>query len=100
MWQLHGECTSRAFHLDAHEKRIHTRVTADTYFHDLREASLYDDGATLEKPGLRAQPKLYLADLQDYVTGLANILHPSERQQVIRNWHPVMEDQVLSSGYY
>ena len=77
---------------------IPEEVTADKYWHDLRDALFYGDGATLEKPGIPAQPRLYLMDQRHYVAGLGNISFPVESLVVILYWRPVMEEDV-SSGY-
>ena len=73
-------------------------MTAENYWHDLRDASLYGDGATLGKPDIPAKPKLYLADQGHYVAGLRNIPFPLQAGNPVRNWRPEMEDDV-STGY-
>ena len=55
-------------------------------------------GATLEKPGIPAQPKLYLADQRNYVAGLQNVPFPLKAESPIRNWRPEVGNTV-GSGY-
>ena len=93
-----GASTARALHLDAREVEIPQEVTVENYWHDLRDASLHGDGAILEKPGIPAQPKLYLPDQRHYVAGRWNIPFPLESLAVFRNWRQVMEEN-YSSGY-
>ena len=59
---ISGACTTRALHLDGRELPIPRDVTAENYWLDLRDASLYGAGAILQKSGIPEQPKLYLAD--------------------------------------
>ena len=80
------------------EQRIPPEVTVKNNITDRRDASLYGDGATLEKPGIPAHPKLYLADQRYYVAVLLNVPFPLELQRANVNWRPVMEEDV-SSGY-
>ena len=93
-----GGVPSSPLHLDGRERRIPPEVTAENYFHDLRDASLYGSGPTLEKRGIPTQPKLYLANRHHYDTGLLNIPYLLEVRPVICNWRSVMEEQHFGYG--
>ena len=82
------------------ELPIPQEVTAENYWPDLRDASLYGDGGTLEKPDIPAQPKLSLADQGHYVAGLRNIPLPLEAGNPVRNWRPEVGDDVSSGSDY
>ena len=95
-----AECTSGALHLDVGKQPIPAQVSPDNYISDLRDASLYGAGATLENPGISAQPKLLLADQRHYVGRLQNIPSPLELLIVIAKLRPVLDEDASSGSDY
>ena len=82
------------------ELLISQDVTAENYWHDLLDASLYGDGATLEQRCIPTQPKQYFADQRHYDAGLRNIPFPLEAENPIPNWRPEVENDVTSINDY
>ena len=78
-------------HLDIYEQPIPPQMTSEIFFSDLRDDSLFGHGAPLVKPGIPAQPNLYLADQRHYVDGLQNIPLQLQLGKQTANWRPVME---------
>ena len=72
-------------------------MTDENYFSDLRDAYLYIDCATLEKPSIPPQRKLYLADQGHYVAGLQSIDFQLEKVGAIPIWRPIMDEDASTA---